>query len=265
MFRKMFGKREASHEVALQRERREPTFGDAPDTGPNAPVDTSRRTQSDLADRGAEILHKLMISHYTDDDGIHLETVLSAAAACAGYQAQRAALWLIATDQPEANAFPDVNEVATASGDLFVVSELVNQLLASDADSDRLTVLKLVGSGGMRAGGTRLPDVTDIAARTDGACGTENYPPLTVPPEHVPEENARVALQRWWPVVTKIFSADEFRQVNPLDRMLALSAVTGRLIEAGQDAVDPDIAMQLAMETAWAMAKVTGIRSELPS
>ena len=105
----------------------------------------------------------------------------------------------------------------------------------------------------------------EIATRTAAACGSENYPPLSVPPEHAPEENARVALQRWWPVVTKIFSVDEFRQVDPLYRMLALSAMTGRLIEAGKDAVDPDIAMQLAMETAFAMAKVTGIRSELPS
>ena len=265
MFRKMFGKREGSDGPALQRERREPTFGDAPDTGPDAPVDALQRSQSDLAEQGADILRRLMISHYTDDDGIHLETVLSAAAACAGYQAQRAGLWLIATDQPEARAFPDVNEVTTAGGDMFVVSELVNQLLASDADPDRLTVLKLVAAGGMRAGGTRLPDVTEIATRTAAAFDNENYPPLSVPPEHVPEENARVALQRWWPVVTKIFSVDEFRQVDPLDRMFALSLMTGRLIEAGKDAVDPDIATQLAMETAVAMAKVTGIRSELSS
>ena len=152
MFRKMFGKREASDDPAVQHARREPTFGYAPDTGPDAPVDASQRSRSGLANQGADILRKLMISHYTDDDGIHLETVLSAAAACAGYQAQRAGLWLIATDQPEAREFPDVNEVTTANGDMFVVSERVNQLLASDADAERLTVLKFVGAGGMRAG-----------------------------------------------------------------------------------------------------------------
>ena len=266
MFRKILGKLGTGDPDVNepQRERREPTFEETPEAD-SAPVDAPQRSQADLANQGADILRKLMISHYTDEAGIHIETVLSAAAACAGYQAQRAGLWLIEADQPEGKAFAEVKEVPTASGDVFIVSELVNQLLAGDTDADRLTVLKVVAAGGIGAGGTRLPNMTEVARRTADARGSDDYPPLSVPPEHLPEENARAALQLWWPVVTKIFSVAELGRVDPISRMLALSLMTARLIEAGKDAVAPDTAMQLAMETAFAMAQVTGVRAELPA
>jgi hypothetical protein len=266
MFRRLFGNRDARGDGgAPQRQRREPTFGDGPSTVPPAPAASPQRSQSDLANEAADILRKLMMSHYADDHGIHIETLLSAAAACAGYQAQQAGLWLIAMDQPEAKEVPGVNEVTTTSGEVFIFSELVNQLVASGADPNRLTVFRLVASEGARAGGSRFPDMREVARRTAAACGSQNYPPLSVPPQHFPKENARIALQRWWPIVVKIFSANELRHVSPLHRMFALSLMTGQLIEAGKDVLNPDVAMLLAMETAFAMAKVTGIKAELSS
>jgi hypothetical protein len=229
-------------------------------TGPAVP----REGTAKRAAEAGEIITKFVKAGCQDERGIHVESVLSALAALAGYSAQIAAVRMIREGDPAAKQFPQLNEVKTKDGRAFLVCELANQFVAAAGGPDKLTVLTLVANMGMRAGGKQLPDMLAIMKRNAAYLGSPNYPPLSVSPSHYPKENALVALRQWWPVVVKVFSVEETRDIHPLFWMLALANETGKLIEEGKGILHPDVAMVLAMETAMAMSKVTGIGSELP-
>jgi hypothetical protein len=216
------------------------------------------------ANQAGEIITKFVVSGCQDERGIHLESALSAMASLVGYAAQTAAIRLIQEKRPEAEQFQQVREVKSKSGEVFLLSELANQLVTSTGGPDRLTVSTLIANMGMRVGGKRVPDMVDIMQRNAASIGGQNYPPLSVPSRNFPRENALVALKRWWPVVVKVFSVEELRDIHPLYWMFCLSNETGKLIEQGKDVLDADIAMVLVMETAVAMSKVTGIGTEFP-
>lgn len=259
MFRKLFG---GGPKVPTQPPTRaEPAFARPSANAGTAP----REGTGKRAGEAGEIIAKFVKAGYQNERGIHVESVLSALASLSGYAAQVAAVRMIRDGDPAAKQFPQLNEVKTKDGQTFLISELANQFVAAAGGPDKLTVLTLVANMGMRAGGKQLPDMLAIMKRNAAHLGSPNYPPLSVPPDHFPKENALVALRQWWPIVVKVFSADELRDIHPLFWMLALANETGKLIEDGKDILHPDVAMMLAMETAVATSKVTGIGSELPS
>jgi hypothetical protein len=262
MFKKLFGAKN-SPGVARPADRKEPMPGPPGPGGAQSTAAPSHPDRGTLAIQAGEIIGKFMMAGYQDERGIHLESILSATAALAGYSAQQAALAMIKDGTPEARQFPQLHEITTKSGQVFLVSELANQFVASGGGPERLTVLALVADAAFKAGAKRVPDMMGIMERNAKFFGSDNYPPLTVPPQHFPRENAFVALQRWWPVVVKVFSVDGLHDLHPLYHMFALSGEVGRLIELGKETLNPEIAMLLAMETAVAMSKVTGIRTEL--
>jgi hypothetical protein len=259
MFKKIFGLADKSQPS----ERKEPQFGDAPAAQAREPSSSTKVDAGKLATQAAELIKKLMMAAYTDERGVHLETILSAVSALAGYAGQRAALAMIEAGTAEAKQFPQIHEISTKNGQTFLVSELVNQLVASAGGPDRLTVFTLVANGGLRAGGKRLPEMGEIMRRNAEAIGSSNYPPLTVPQQHFPRENAITALRRWWPVVVKVFSVKELRSLHPIYHMFALGHIAMQVIESGKDVINPEIAVNLAMETAVAASKVTGIEADL--
>lgn len=242
--------------------RKEPIFGRSPNSTENASA-KPKASDGALAQEGVDILRKFMMAEYTDERGVHLETILSAVAALAGYQAQQAGIAVILAGDPEARKYPDMREVIGDDGRKFLFIEYVNQLVASPGGTDQLTVLRLVANGGLKAGGKNVPDMRLIMQRNAQALGSDNYPPLSVPVENSPRENALTALRRWWPIAVKIYSVDGFNHIHPLLRMYALAHLAGQLIEEGKNVLNPDTAMLLAMETAVAMSKVTGIDSSL--
>ena len=246
MFKRLFGGK-VSDSAGL--ERKEPTFEKA-GTPPTAGV---------LAQEAKNILKGFLANGYTDERGIHLESVLSATAALAGYAALQAALTMIRDENSEAKEFPQAHKIETASGEVFLMVELANQLVARGEGLERLSILTLVSSGGLRAGAKRLPNMVEIFKRNAQFIGSADYPPLTVPAQHRPPENARVALRRWWPMVVKVFSTDPLRGLHPINWVFALGNLAGEWIETGKNVLDPEIAMQLAMETAVATSKLTGM------
>lgn len=256
MFKKLFGK---NPDQSVQNPgRTEPAF--AAGNARAAP----RPGTGKLANEGGEIITKFVRAGYQDERGVHIESVLSALAALAGYAAQVTAIRLIKDGDPAATQFPQVNEIKTKDGQAFLIIELANQLVAAPGGPDKLTILTLVANAAMRVGGKRLPDMTAIMKRNAAHFGSPDYPPLTVDPRHFPKENALVALRQWWPVVVTVFSAVELRDIHPLYWVFTLANEAGKLIEEGKAVLDPDLAMVLVMETAVAMSKVTGISSELP-
>jgi hypothetical protein len=243
-------------------DRKEPTFGPSGSSNATSTAAPSPTGMGKLALEAGDIVGRFMHSDYQDERGVHVESILSATAALAGFSAQQAALTMIKEGRPEAKQFPQMQYVTSKSGRVFLFSELTNQFVASAGGPERLTVLTLIANGGLRAGGKQVPNMLEIVKRNAQFMGSDNYPSLSVPPQHFPRENALVALQRWWPLVVKIFSVNELRDLHPLYWMLALSHLAGQLIEDGKDILNPEVAMVLAMETAVAMSKVTGIETD---
>jgi hypothetical protein len=256
MFKKFFGK--GPEQPAQTPARTEPVFAPA-----NA-VTPPREGTGKRANEGGEIIAKFVRAGYQDERGVHLESVLSALAALAGYAAQVAALRLIKDGDPAARQFPQVHEIKTKDGQAFLMIELANQLVAAPGGPDKLTILTLIANAAMRAGSKQLPDMTAIMKRNAAHFGSPDYPPLSVDPRHFPRQNALLALRQWWPVVVGVFSAVELRDIHPMYWMFTLANETGKVIEEGKDILNPDVAMTLVMETAVAMSKVTGISSEFP-
>ena len=258
MFRKLFGASDKMH----PNERKEPVFTKQPASPTQSVTSSHQEGAGKLAIGAGEIFKKFMAAGYTDERGIHLESILSATSALAGYAAQQAGLAMIREGHPEAKQFPQLQQITTKTGQTFLVSELVNQLVASGGGPDRVTVLTLVANSGVRAGGKHLPDMMEIVKRNAQFLGDANYPPLTVPEQNHPRENALAALGRWWPMVVKVFSVTELSALHPLYHMFALAHLAGQWIESGKDVLNPEIAMVLSMETAVATSKVMGVESE---
>jgi len=145
------------------------------------------------------------------------------------------------------------------SGEEYIFSELANQLIAGQFGADQLTVYSIVSGHARKVGAQRMPDVTDIIKRTAAAIGSADFPALSVA-QHRPRENARVALNRWWSIISRMFDSPELRDLNPFYRTFSLATATGELIEAVSGVLDPEVALVLVLETAIAMSKVTGIR-----
>src|SRR5215813_3326670 len=102
-------------------ERKEPSFEPSPRIDNRAGSASSAKGDGQLAIEGGEIVRKFMMAGYEDERGIHLETILSATAALAGYGAQQAALAMIRAGAPEAKQFPQFHEVTGKSGQVFMI------------------------------------------------------------------------------------------------------------------------------------------------
>jgi hypothetical protein len=188
---------------------------------------------------------------------IQHEAVLCALGALAGYAAQQAIrealvkTGKLAIDQ----AFVVIE---TRSGDVFFFGDLLNAVIVSKdggrngmRESAHPSIWKIVAEGGYEAGALNLPDVDDIIKHCAATVGKDEFGIPRIADAHMPEILPHEAVIRFWPAVRRKLAGTE-----PMSWPLHLALAARKLIVDVKDAIRPDIAVQIVMESAVPMSKI---------
>lgn len=196
-----------------------------------------------LAQVGAKIAQHLMQA-YRDPRGIHVETVVGAAAALAGEFALRAS----------APKLPDSGWIAGAPADALIYG-------GSDKIPVTLWSVVQVVMLGIGIDRSQMPDMRAIAERASANLGAAQFPPqLSVPPEHHPQEFSPNAAPRHRDRVTAI--ARE-AGLDPTQTALALAFTVALLIKNAHGVVPAPILAALAAELMIAVTRMAPLQAPI--
>lgn len=190
---------------------------------------TSIASEPRLAKLGDEI-RRHVTEVYTDQRGMHGETVIGALAALNGEFALRA------------------TGIKLPDNDMFMPGGPADGLLFRNEADDRWSIWSVVSGYAVAAGASTdsVPDMARIARASDAAIGSDNFPHLTVPQLHFPHEwspDACVRLRGY------VFGVAEREDLTPQDTCRMLAFALGLLIsEVVQSGLKPETALRLAGE-----------------
>ena len=179
---------------------------------------------------------------------MHMPSLLCALGALAGYACQ-AAVRQRAIEQglPENGLFT----VLTSENDQrYFFGPALHRALIESPHS----ILQIASDAARRAGATAGPDVNDILSRTLEQIGSERFGALSVPDEHQPMDTPLGYLEKLWPEALAFV-----RQFCGTSDMwpIVFGCALHEAIRASQDSIDPGMALQIVLESAIPMSRIT--------
>lgn len=189
---------------------------------------------------------------YTDHNAIHLESVLSAIGASAGFGSQMAIReGYIQTGQvSEKQAFV---VVGTAGGQKYYYGDAINQLLFEHRSNQKNTVWDVVSGGAQYTKACQLPDIIEIVKYNAKTLGTPTFGIPRLPKGHEPKEVPMEVLRKTWPQIRTIL-AEHHIQPRLLGWVTSIAAQ--KVIIQKSNKIDPSLAAKIVMESALPMSKV---------
>jgi hypothetical protein len=184
----------------------------------------------------------LLMEKYADARGVHVETIVGAAAALAGATALRA-----------------VHPIAP--GHQYVLSAEVDDLLfEGKAVGKSMTglVLEFAEKSGLPP--DCRPDIVEIRKRVVEAFGSKSYPPLSVSADHYPREWSPNATVRLRAEVDNILAKGH---LSKTESAVALACSVGALINMTAKAVDPQVTTTLALEILVGVSRMRPLAAEI--
>jgi len=188
------------------------------------------------------------------------EAVLCALGALAGYAAQQAIREAV-VKTGKLSLDQAFVVIETRSGEVYFFGDLLNAIIAAKDDADNVksqakdsghaSIWKIVSAAGYEAGALNLPDVTDMIKHCAATVGGQDFGIPRVPDAHMPEILPRDAVARFWPATRR-----KLADAEPMSWPLHLAMAARTLIVDLKDAVRPDIAVQIVMESAVPMSKI---------
>jgi len=179
--------------------------------------------------------------------GIHIETLLSALGAMAGFGCQIAVREVLVKSgrMPLESAFVIVRGV---NGARYFMGDYLNQPLLQA----RISVWSLV-AGAVHHTGAPLPDINEIVHRVVASVGSSDFGTLSVPADHQPAEQPIDTLKKQWAICYKVLSE---LNADPFFTGWYFALAAQMLILKGKTVIDPTLAGQIVMESAVSMAKI---------
>lgn len=199
---------------------------------------------------GAKEVYGRVIQALQGERGVHIETLLGALAALAGYACQAG----VHAQRSDAR-WPDpepLTVVESVDGRQFFFGNAINAAMAENEHS----VWSLAADAAQHAGAGAdgFPDLAELFRHVAGSVGTPEFGVPRVPAEHCPGLTPLECLETMWapllPIVT-LFCPDP-RQWHVLYALAVQEA-----IGTGKQVLDPATALRLVMECAVPMSKVT--------
>jgi hypothetical protein len=197
---------------------------------------------------GARELVQRLFESLKDKRGVHGETLLAALGSLAGYACQVSVRTIHMEEHglPENKAFVVVK---TRDGNRYFFGDPLNRFLAEDMYS----VWSLAAGQAQRLGCVELPDIVEIATHVASTLGGPDFGVPRLPEHHrprfMPVDFVKVIWPAMFPVVQEFCPA---AAVWPMLYALAIQQV----MEMDRDAIDPCMALKLAMECAVPMSKI---------
>lgn len=197
---------------------------------------------------GAKEIETRFLGAFKNDKGVHVESYVTALASLAGFSCQMALREeIIKTGKAaEKDMFMTLTDSA---GNNYYAGENIIKLLAEN----KFSIWSIVGGGIQQAGG-QLPDMHSIIANSVQTIGTENFTRPRVPERHQQRQDTpQNYIRNLWPVTLPILNMFCDRPAEwPIMLALALQSI----IVQGKNAIDPQVAGIIALETAAAMSKI---------
>lgn len=237
-------------------DRSQPSFGPEAVPGDEDPAHAVPAASQDLS----RSLIAWLQTELRNGRQVQHEAVLCALGALAGYAAQQAIREaLVKTGKLSLDQAFVVIE--TRSGEVYFFGDLLNAIIVAKnganngnnqaRDSGHASIWKIVSAAGYEAGALNLPDVADVIKHCAATVGGEDFGIPRVPAAHMPEILPRDAVSRFWPA-----TRHKLAEAEPMSWPLHLAMAAHALIVDLKDAVRPDIAVQIVMESAVPMSKI---------
>ena len=196
---------------------------------------------------GSKEVTAKLIAAMTTEHGVHVDSLLCALGALAGYACQSAVRRTAEAMKLEPNALLTV--VNTVDGKTFYFGDHLNKPLAENPYS----VWSIAGGGAQEAGCTVMPDLMAIFQHVTQDVGTDQFGVPRVPEKNKAHDTPVNYLTGLWPHIKPVLPLYcPERAQWPI--MLALSIQ--QVIVMAKDAIEPGLALTIVMESAVPMSKV---------
>jgi len=239
MFGKLFGSK--------RQEKNEPQLDPKTAALINAIRERSKEDPLVGAKLGAKEVFQRLINGMKDAKGVHIESLLTALGALAGYACQaNLRAQALAKGLPETAPF---QVVGTKDGKQYFFGDPLNDALAGS----QYSVWGLVGGAAQHAGAKDFPDLNEVFQHTSSVLGSEQFGIPRIPENHKPADTPLNYLKALW---ATLFPTVKLFCPNPVDWPILYSLAIQEAIYAGKESIDPGLAFRIVMESAIPMSKV---------
>ncbi len=197
---------------------------------------------------GKEIAAKLFTA-MSGERGIHLESLLSALGALAGYACQisvREAL-VVQQGRAEKEVFIVVN--SKQDGQTYYFGDLLNKPLAES----RYSVWSLASGASQKIGLKDLIDLHAIFKHVTDSLGSDAFGVPRTPAAHQANELPINYVRFLWP---QLFPLAKNFSATPADWPILFGIAIQEILYASKDLIDPQLALSIVMESAVPMSKI---------
>jgi hypothetical protein len=196
---------------------------------------------------GSREIYQRLLDGMKTDRGVHIESLLCALGALAGYSCQASIrAQAVAKGMLETSAF---HMVTVKDGRHFYFGDPLNNALAGV----KYSIWNLAGGAAQNAGAKSLPDINDIFQYTVQVLGEDAYGIPRVPDKHRPADKPFNYLRLFWP---RLFTTVKLFCPNPVEWPILYGLAIQEAINAGKNMIDPALALTIVMESAVPMSKV---------
>ncbi|MFZ6820622.1 hypothetical protein [Undibacterium sp. Ji22W] len=241
MLSKVFPSEKLSAPAALNTVHRQVSISD--DSG-----DTTSNSLLPIKKAGKEIASKLFLAMSTEK-GIHLESLLSALGALAGYACQISVreAYVVQLARPEKEVFIVVH--SKQNGDTYYFGDLLNRPLAES----RYSIWSLASGATQKLGLQQLIDLHEIFKHVTDTLGGADFGVPRIGSAHQAKETPLNYVIFLWP---KLFPLAQSFCKNPADWPVAFGVAIQEILYASKDLIAPDLALKIVMESAVPMSKI---------
>ena len=196
---------------------------------------------------GSKEVFQRLLDGMKDAKGVHIESLLCALGALAGYACQASLrAQSLAKGVPETASF---QVVETKGGKQYFFGDPLNNALARS----QYSVWGIVGGAAQHAGAKDFPDLNEIFRHTSSVLGSDQFGVPRIPDKHKPGDKPANYLKGVWPA---LFPTVKMFCPNPADWPILYSLAVQEAIYAGKGVLDPGMAFRIVMESAVPMSKV---------
>lgn len=196
---------------------------------------------------GAQEVFQRLLEGMKDERGVHIESLLCALGALAGYSCQASLrAQALAEGLPETAPF---QVVETEDGQQYFFGDDLNDILAEAEYS--VLALATGAAHHASAGTVEIPDLREIFEHTSSVIGTEQFGIPRVPDNHK-HDTPLNWIKATWP---SLFSTVQLFCPNPVEWPVLFGLAIQEAIYTGKDIIDLSIALKIVMESAVTTSK----------
>lgn len=196
---------------------------------------------------GAKEILKHIINAMKNENGVHIESLLCALGALAGYSCQaNLRAQALAKGLPETAALLTVE---TTDGKKYFFGDPLNNALVSS----QYSVWGLAAYAAQEAGAKELPDINEMFKYTSSVLGEPEFGMPRFPENHSAGDSPLNYLKALWPA---IFPTVKLFCPKPSEWPILFGLAIQEAITMGKSVIAPDLSLKIVMESAIPISKI---------